>query len=365
MKMDNYSVFFPGYSAGEDAYKEITAVCSPYGTKAVVISDEISINATKKYLDEAIAGTDFSIEYVLFPGESAFEYAEELQQQDAVKNADMIFCLGGGKAIDTGKLVAHNLKKPYFTFPTIASTCACNSALGIYYYPNHVFRTFFRVDRPPVHIFISTKVIAEAPASFLWAGIGDGMSKEVEVKFSARGKEDELTLSEQAGVALSGCCTEPLLKYGVQAMEDCRNNRASKAIEMVALDIFINTGMVSNMVDSHKYNTNLAHALFNSMTILPQVEERHRHGEVVSYGTLVLLTMDKQYDKLDRFFDFYKEMKLPTKLADIEVSVDELGPVLDEAVKKYDLDYSPYQITQDMIKAAILELEEYNKKKEA
>ena len=24
MKMDNYSVFFPGYSAGEDAYKEIT-----------------------------------------------------------------------------------------------------------------------------------------------------------------------------------------------------------------------------------------------------------------------------------------------------------------------------------------------------
>ena len=219
--MDNYSVFFPGYSAGEDAYKEITSVCSPYGNKAVVISDEISINATKKYLDEAIAGTDFSIEYILFPGEAAFEYAEELQQTDAVKNADMIFCLGGGKAIDTGKLVAHNLKKPYFTFPTIASTCACNSALGIYYYPNHVFRTFFRVDRPPVHIFISTKVIAEAPASFLWAGIGDGMSKEIEVKFSARGKEDELTLSEQAGVALSGCCTEPLLKYGVQAMEDC------------------------------------------------------------------------------------------------------------------------------------------------
>ncbi len=363
--MDNYSVFFPGYSAGEDAYKEIETVCSPYGTKAVVISDEISINATKKYLDEAINGTKIDIEYIVYPGEAAFEYAEELQQQDAVKNADMIFCLGGGKAIDTGKLVAHNLKKPYFTFPTIASTCACNSALGIYYHPNHVFREHFRVDRPPVHIFISTKVIAEAPAQFLWAGIGDGMSKEVEVKFSARGKEDELTLSEQAGVALSGCCTEPLLQYGIQAMEDCKNNRASKAIEMVALDIFINTGMVSNMVDSHKYNTNLAHALFNSMTMLPQIEERHRHGEVVSYGTLVLLTLDKQYDKLDRFFDFYKGMELPTKLADIEVTVDELDPVLEEAVKKYDMDYIPYPITPAMIKAAIIELEEYNKKKEA
>lgn len=50
--MANNTVFFPGYSAGENAYKEIDKVCSPYGTKAVVISDEISINATKKYLDE-------------------------------------------------------------------------------------------------------------------------------------------------------------------------------------------------------------------------------------------------------------------------------------------------------------------------
>lgn len=364
--MSNYSVFFPGYSAGENAYQEIDTICSPYGTKAVLIGDDIAIGATKQYLLDATKDSRVKIvEFIDFPGEAAFEYAEELQQRETVKDADMIFCLGGGKAIDLGKLIAHNLNKPYFTFPTIASTCACISALGIYYHTNHVFRTFFRVDRPPVHVFISTKVIAEAPVQFLWAGIGDGMSKEAEVKFSARGREDELTLSDAAGVALSGCCTEPLLKYGIQAIEDCKNNRPSEAIEQVALDIFINTGMVSNMVDSHKYNTNLAHALFNSMTMLPQIEERHRHGEVVSYGTLVLLTLDKQYDKLDRFYDFYKGMKLPTKLADIEVVVDELDPVLAEAVKKYDMDYSPYEITEQMIKDAILELEEYNKKKEA
>ncbi len=363
--MANTTVFYPGYSAGENAYFEIEAVCSPYGTKAALISDQISIDATKKYLDEATAEGTVKIDYVLFPGESTFEIADELAATDVVKNADMIFCLGGGKAIDTGKLVADKLKKPYFTFPTIASTCACNSALGIYYYPDHTFRDMYRVERPPVHIFISTKVIAEAPASFLWAGIGDGMSKEAEVKFSARGREDELTLVEQAGVALANCCTEPLLKYGVQAMEDCRNNVASKAIEEVALDIFINTGMVSNMVDSAKYNTSLAHAFFNASTTLHQIEARHKHGEVVSYGTLILLTLDKQYDKLDRFYDFYKEMKLPTKLADIEITVEELDPVLELAVKRYDMDVVPYEITPAMIKDAILELEEYNKKKEA
>ena len=128
--MANNTVFFPGYSAGENAYKEIDKVCSPYGTKAVVISDEISINATKKYLDEATQDGIVKIDYILFPGEASFEAVEDLEQNEIVKNADMIFCLGGGKAIDTGKLLAHRMNKPYFTFPTIASTCACNSALG-------------------------------------------------------------------------------------------------------------------------------------------------------------------------------------------------------------------------------------------
>ncbi|NLK37427.1 MAG: iron-containing alcohol dehydrogenase family protein [Epulopiscium sp.] len=361
--MDSFTTFFPGYSTGEDAYHEINAVCSPYGSKAVVIGGKTAMEKTKKYLLDATKDSDVTItDFLWYQGEAAFEYADNLMANPTVKEADMIFCVGGGKAIDLGKLVADRLNKPYFTFPTIASTCAAISALGIYYHTNHVFRDFFRVKRPPVHVFISTRVIAEAPEVYLWAGIGDGMSKEAEVEFSARGKEAELTLSDAAGVAMSRCCTAPFLTYGVQAMKDVKENKPSKAIEAVAMNIIVNTGMVSNMVNSAKYNTNLAHALFNSFTMLHQIEARHLHGEVVAYGTLVLLTLDKQYDKLDAFYKFYKEMKLPTKLADIEVTVEELDPVLDEAVKKYDLDYIPYPITQETIKAAILELEEYNVK---
>ena len=363
--MDNGStVFFPGYTAGADAYNAIEEICKPYGSKAVVIGGKTAMEKTKEYLLAATEGKSIQItDFIWYMGEAAFEYAEELAADARVTSADMIFCVGGGKAIDLGKRVADHLKKPYFTFPTIASTCAAISALGIYYTKEHVFRDFYRVERPPVHVFISTKVIAEAPDVYLWAGIGDGMSKEAEVKFSARNRESELSLSDAAGVAMSSCCTDPFIEYGVQAMEDSKQNKPSEAIEAIAMNIIVNTGMVSNMVDSMKYNTNLGHALFNSFTMLHQIEERHRHGEVVAYGTLVLLTMDKQYDKLDQFFKFYKEMKLPTKLADIEVTVDELDPVLEAAVKKYDLQVVPYTITTQMIKDAILELEKYNEGK--
>ena len=41
----------------------------------------------------------------------------------------------------------------------------------------------FFPSKPPVHTFIDTAIIAEAPDKYLWAGIGDALSKEVESTF--------------------------------------------------------------------------------------------------------------------------------------------------------------------------------------
>lgn len=361
----NNTVYFPNYTVGEDAYSQIENICSPFGNKAVVIGGKTAIEKTKDLLLDSIKDNKIEIiDFIWYGGEAAYEHAEKLINNEIVKSADMIFAVGGGKAIDTCKYVADKLSKPLFTFPTIASTCAAISAIGVYYTPEHIYTGIYRAKRPAINVFISTKVIAEAPEVYLWAGIGDSMAKEIEVTFSGRDKEDEMTLSDLCGVCLSTACTRPLLKYGIQALEDCKTNKPSEAIEQVAVNIIINTGMVSNMVDSVKYNTSLAHALFNSFTSLKQVEEKHLHGEVVAYGALVLLTMDKQFDRRDIFYDFYKILKLPTKLSDIEVEVSELDIVMKQVITKYDIETAPYKITPELIMKAILDLEEYNKLKE-
>ncbi len=48
------------------------------------------------------------------------------------------------------------------------------------------------------------------------------------------------------GLALAKTCTAPLLEYGKQGMEDCKNDTNSAAIEAIALDIVVSTGYVSN-----------------------------------------------------------------------------------------------------------------------
>ncbi|MCI6736002.1 MAG: glycerol dehydrogenase, partial [Aerococcus urinaeequi] len=47
----------------------------------------------------------------------------------------------------------------------------------------------YRLHAPAVHSFADSSIIAEAPEQYIWAGIGDAISKEVEVSFSAEGRE--------------------------------------------------------------------------------------------------------------------------------------------------------------------------------
>lgn len=357
MNTMNTSVIFPSYTVGIDAYDEIKNICSKYGKKIIVIGGKRALKKAKNTIQEGVKDSELEIlDFIWYGGEASIENIEALEKNPKVQAADMIFAVGGGKAIDTGKVLAHRMEKPFFTFPTIASTCASCTSLGILYYPNGELREYSYSDIPPVHIFINTKIIAEAPTKYLWAGIGDTLAKYYECTVSARG--DELSYSDALGKSISVMSAEPLIKYGTKALQDCENNQASYEVEQIALGIIISTGFVSNLVVID-YNTGLAHAVYNGLTVLEQTEH-HLHGEIVAYGVLVLLTCDKQYEELERVFAFNQKMGLPTKLSDIGVSIDEIEPVIEKASQCMDIKHWPYEVTYNMIFNAIKELEEYN-----
>lgn len=355
------SQYIVSYTYGEDAYRKVPEVCLPYGKKAVVVGGEKALAAARPYFDEAIRESGLKItDYIWYGGEATFENAQRIVELPAWKEADMVFAIGGGKAIDTTKYAAKILdNKPFFTFPTIAATCAAASAEAIMYYPNHEVRGTY-VASTAIHVFINTRVIAEAPELYLWAGIGDTMAKHFETSLAIRGREDEITLGQELGVHIGEMSFRPLLKYGVKALEDCRANTLSTALEKIALTNIITTGIVSCHVGV-TINANMAHAICYGLTVLPQVKSRHLHGEIVSYGTLVLMLVDGQLETLESVFPVYQQMHLPTKLADLETSLEEMDPVIETALAVDDMKYTPYEVTPDMLIKAMRELEEYNK----
>ena len=350
-------VLMPGYSIGADAYDSISEVCGPYGKNVVIIGGKQALAvAQDKILAAMGKGSLESLGCFWYGGESSVENVEMLTPQ--VQDADMLFAVGGGKAIDAVKVLAQQNGKPFFTFPTIASTCAACTSLGILYHPDGSLREYSFSKVPPNHIFIDTEIIANAPVKYLWAGIGDTMAKHYECTISSRG--DTHTHSDAMGIALSVMCAEPIQRWGREAMEACAAHRVTHEFTEVVLGIIISTGLVSNLVQVN-YTTGLAHAVYNGFTVIPSTEANHHlHGEVVAYGILVLLTADLQYEERERVFRFNKSIGLPTKLADIHATEQDLPKVAKKALMGIDVRKYPYVVTEDMIISAILELEKYN-----
>lgn len=348
--------YCPGYSIGKDAYEDIAVVCGKYGNKVAVIGGKRALEAAKDNIIKAMENSSLEIvKCMWYGGECSVENMDMIEAQ--IKDADMIFAVGGGKAIDTGKVLAHRTNRPFFTFPTIASTCAACTSLGIVYHPDGSLREYSFSKIAPNHIFIDTEIISNAPQKYLWAGIGDTMAKHYECTISSRG--DVPCHNDAMGIAVSVMCSDPLILNGTKAMQDCHDHIVSDELTEVILAIIVSTGYVSNFVQVD-YTTGMAHAIYNGFTVLPSTEEYgHLHGEIVSYGILVMLTVDKQYNGREKLIDFYNSIGLPVSLSQLDTDMTQMEKVADKALKGIDLRKYPYYVTKDMIINGIDELEKY------
>lgn len=357
--MKNYSIIPAPYSVGVDCYKKIPEYCGRAGKTAVVLGGGKAIAAAKAKLEAAIKDSEIQIvDYVVYGKECTYENAKKAQALESIQNCDMLFLVGGGKAVDTGKLVSIALKKPFFTFPTIASNCAASSALSIVYNEDGSFNGFVFLEEPARHVFIDTEIIANAPREYLWAGIGDTYAKYYEVDISARG--EQLEHYKALGVNLSRMCMETIVQYGAKALQDNEAKQASYELEQTALAIIITTGWVSMLVSKDgtmDYNGGVAHAFFYGLCNLPKFDENHLHGVVVGFGVLVLLMMDGREEECEKLKAFNRTVGLPTSLAEIDVTIEQVAQCAEAMTKDEDLEHYPYVVAADMIVEAAKKLD--------
>lgn len=344
---NNYSVCLPSFSIGPDCYREIANITHFFGKKAVAIGGKTAISKAKDLLLDGIKGTDTQIvDFIWYGGNSTYENGNALIENPVVKNADMLFAVGGGRACDTVKYAADKLDKPLFTFPTVASNCAPVTAISVMYNEDGTFKDYY-YPKLANHCFINSRIIADSPELLLWAGIGDALSKECEAVFSS--KDDVLSHTPLLGKQTSHVCTEPLVQYGAKSLESIRKNEPSFELDQVALDIIISTGVVSNLMttkNSYYYNSSLAHCVYYGSTVCEN-GHKHLHGEVVSLGVLCLLLYAGEEQELSKIMEFNYSIGLPACFDDIEISEDEFGKMADKFVNTTEWAHMPAGVTRE------------------
>ena len=350
----NYTLNLPHYSSGPQAYDLISDVLRPYGKRVAVIGGETALAKASPTLIPALEAAGATITTTLIYGKDATNAnIDAIRNNPDVQSADVIFGVGGGRACDTVKTAADLMGKPYMTCPTVASNCAPITAVAVIYKDDGSLDHYHFGKSCPDHCFVNTSVILDSPKELFWAGLGDALSKQIEVLYASRGKE--LFHTPLLGVHVAQACQKPLLDLGVQALEDMKAGELTNAFTECVLDIIVSTGVVSNLVThtEYYYNSSLAHCFYNASMSLPTAH-KHLHGEVVSFGNLVLLAYDGQDALLDKFLDFNQKLGLPITLKQLDIDAAGLEKLLEVAPKIKEWTCTPTPTTVEKYREAIL-----------
>lgn len=354
-------ITLPRFCFGRGVYSRFPELCRPLGRRFAVVGGVTGMEKGLPSLTAAIADTDMELLCALpFGGACTQQAMDTLAAQLAPLKPDFLVGMGGGKAIDTAKGVAHQLGIPLVSMPTLVSNCAPITALSVVYREDGPFDRFQFFDAPPALTLIDLAIAAAAPARYFRAGMGDTLAKHLESTFSARNDELGVTLDHLSsiGLALSTTCYDPIIKYGRKALDEVERGEAGPAMEICARSIIVSAGLVSLMANDD-YNCALAHATCYGLQLFPHVEHEFLHGDLVAYGALVQLVLDGQEKKACELRDFLVTLGTPVTLDQMRVPLDRkaLESTLHEATTGPDMAHIPYAITPDMVFDAMQRVE--------
>jgi len=100
-------------------------------------------------------------------------------QKDVKKdNSDLIVGIGGGRSVDTAKLISYNLGKPFVSLPTAAS----HDGMASPFVSVKSDKPHSIVATAPMGVFVDIDIIRKAPAKLLASGCGDLIANIIAVK---------------------------------------------------------------------------------------------------------------------------------------------------------------------------------------
>lgn len=272
-----------------------------------------------------------------------------------VHEADVIIGIGGGKALDTAKLLAHQLEIPVVTIPTSAATCAAWTALSNVYSDRGAFLYDVALDNCPDLLILDYDLIQTAPQSTLVAGIGDAIAKWYEASVSSGHSEQTLII---AAVQQARVLRDILLQKSVAALQSPGSEVWREVVDATVLL----AGVVGG-IGGAQCRTVAAHAVHNGLTHV--CGRGSIHGEKVAYGILVQLRLEEmlQGNQLaaaarQQLLKFYAEIGLPQKLDDLglgNITLKQLQKSAEFALQpNSDIHRLPFKVALEQLMAAMV-----------
>jgi glycerol dehydrogenase len=343
---------FPSrYVQGSGALHRLSEELSGFGKLAFVLCDPNFMDRFKsKYHAEISKKVELRVEKF---GGTCTE--EELKRVTGLaKGCDVLVSMGGGRVIDTGRIVAFRLGVSEVVIPTIASTDApCSSVAPIRDDAGQI-KEVVATKKNPELVLVDTEVIAESPVRYLISGMGDTLATWFEAE-SCRvtGSPSGITgdCASLTTSMIARLCYDTILEYGLFAKQACEAKVVTPALEHV-----VEANSLLSSVGFESGGLGAAHGIENGLGSVKEAEE-YLHGELVAVGVLASLFLtDKSSDLIDEVYCFCESVGLPTTLSEIglgKISDSQLIGIAEVASQVDFMNNEACPVTKETVYAAL------------
>ncbi|WP_438447235.1 glycerol dehydrogenase [Gorillibacterium sp. sgz5001074] len=341
------------YVQGVEALQEIGTYVQAYGGSGFLVASAEDQERVAGGLRAAQERVSFRLVSGAFGGLCTEAEVERLAGLCDSGGGTVVVGLGGGRALDAAKAVAHALDLPVIIVPTIASTDAPCSSLAVVYRETGELSRYLQLRRPPDVVLVDTGIIARAPVRFLVAGIGDAWSTYYEARANLRSAEARRTAGPTlAAMAVAELCRQTLLEHAAAARDACAAGQATEALERI-----VEANLLLSGLAFEGCGLAAAHAVHNGLTLLPEAR-RLLHGELVAFCVLVQLQLEGvPRAEQDEAAAFNRALGLPVCLADIGLSGAARDDLLPAAVAACSADgpmaHMPFEVTPAAVADAL------------
>ncbi len=341
---------------GHGAIAQLPVLAARFGKSPLVVGGNQALSLLQRTLNADQNPNLSRFAWVPGGGECSELAVSQLKAAIAEHQADMIVGVGGGKALDLAKLVAHQCQIPIITVPTSAATCAAWTALSNIYSQQGAFSYDVALLQCPNLLLLDYDLIATAPPRTLVAGVGDALAKWYEASVSSGHLEYTLTI---AAVQQARVLRDILLQKTVSALAE-----TGGAVWQEVVDACVLMAGVTGGLGGAQCRTVAAHAVHNGLTHL-LASHGTLHGEKVAYGILVQLRLEEliQGNQLaiagrQQLLNFYTQIGLPRNLEDLglgAITLQDLRAAVDVAcAPDSDIHRLPFSVTPEQLMAAMV-----------
>ena len=339
---------------GEDCLQNSVSEIARLGSRPLVVGGNKTLELIESRLQSLL--TPEVLSFASYSPDCAESSLSRLEQAVTAHQADVIIGVGGGKALDTAKLLAYKAELPMVAIPTSGATCAAWTALSNIYSEAGAFQYDVTLNKCPDLLILDYGLVRSAPQRTLVAGIGDAIAKWYEASVSSGDSTATLLIS---AVQQARILRDILFQKSATALADPQSDEWREVVDATVLL----AGVIGG-VGGADCRTVAAHAVHNGLTHLLAAHDA-LHGEKVAYGILVQLRLEEtlQGNKLaasarKQLLKFYTEIGLPTTLEDLglaEVSLRELRRAAEIACNaKSDIHRLPFKVSAEQLTAAMV-----------